>query len=276
MTFFRASAARCLRKIGPMSAGGFLLDWVCTAASVSGVFASLFTHDVAQRVAIRFGSRIHQRVVSSQARWINRASRLTGARHRVAGLEHVDWSKNYIVVMNHQSLLDISMASDFLETLAPRYVSKVELSRRIPGVSYNLRRGGSALIDRRAPAQAHAAITALACRVRDDGFTVVIFPEGTRSKTGAMKPFKPGGLRTLIQNAPGVPVLPITSYGGSRMFRRGLLPLQRNIELGFIIHPPASAPDPSDEDAFAGFVKGLEETIASALPEVDRRGEAAL
>jgi 1-acyl-sn-glycerol-3-phosphate acyltransferase len=257
-----------------MSARGFVLDWLGTAASVSGVFASLFAHDAAQRVAIRFGSRVHQRVVSSQARWINRSSRLAGARHTVRGLEHVDFRRNYIVVMNHQSLLDIAMASDFLEPLAPRYVSKAELARGIPGVSYNLRRGGSALIDRKDPAQAHAAIAEIGRRVREEGYTVVIFPEGTRSATGAMKPFKPGGLRTLLQNAPGVPVLPVTSYGGSRMFKKGLMPVQRNVELGFVVHAPVVPPDANDEGAFAAFVKDLEETIASALPEADRRGEA--
>jgi 1-acyl-sn-glycerol-3-phosphate acyltransferase len=257
-----------------MGRDALLLDWIGTAASVSGVFASLLTHDVAQRVALRFGARAHQRVVSSQARWINRAAMLSGARYRVVGMEHVDPRRNYIVVMNHQSLLDISMASDFLEALSPRYVSKAELGRRIPGVSYNLRHGGSALIERKNPEQARAAIVELARRVRDDGWTVVIFPEGTRSKTGAMKPFKQGGLRTLIAHAPGVPVLPITSYGGSRMFKKGLLPVQRNIELGFVIHPPMSAPDPTDEGAFAAFVKDLEATIASALPAEDRHAPA--
>lgn len=257
-----------------MSARGFILDWLGTGASVSGVFASLFAHDAAQRVAIRFGPRAHQRVVQSQAHWINIASRLTGARHVVRGLHHVDWSRNYIVVMNHQSLLDIAMASDFLGPLSPRYVSKAELGRGIPGVSYNLTHGGSALIDRKAPEQAHAVIAELGRRVREDGFTVVIFPEGTRSKTGAMKPFKPGGLRTLMQNAPGVPVLPVTSYGGSRMFEKGLAPLRRNVELGFVVHAPMTPPDAGDEGAFAAFVKDLEETIAGALPEADRRGEA--
>lgn len=260
--------------MAPMSVGGFLLDWLGTGASVSGVFVSLFTHDVAQRIAIRFGPGVHQRAVSSMARWINRSATLTGARFAVRGLEHVDERKNYIVVMNHQSLLDISMASDFLEPLFPRYVSKAELARGIPGVSYNLRRGGSALIDRKDPGQAHNAIADIGRRARDEGLTVVIFPEGTRSKTGAMKPFKPGGLRTLLQSAPGVPVLPVTSYGGSRMFRKGLTPVQRNIELGFVIHAPVAAPDVSDEGAFAAFVKDLEETIGSALPPEDQRGEA--
>jgi 1-acyl-sn-glycerol-3-phosphate acyltransferase len=173
--------------------------------------------------------------------------------------------------MNHQSLLDISMASDFLERLQPRYVSKIELAKGIPGVSYNLRCGGSALIDRKDPGQAHAVIADMGRRVREEHLSVVIFPEGTRSKTGAMKPFKPGGLRTLLEHARGVPVLPVTSYGGSRMFMKGLMPLQRNIELGFVVHPPVSAPDVDDAGAFAAFVKDLEETIASALPPVDRQ-----
>ncbi len=257
-----------------MSAGGFILDWLGTGASVGGVLLSLVTYDVAQRIAIRFGRHAHQRAVSSMARWINRASTLTGAHHAVRGLEHVDWSKNYIIVMNHQSLLDISMASDFLEPLEPRYISKKEIAKGVPGVSYNLQHGGSALIDRKDPGQAHAAIAEIGRRVREEGMTVVIFPEGTRSKTGAMKAFKAGGLRTLVQSAPGVPVLPITSYGGSRMFKKGLTPIQRNIELGFVVHPTVMAPDASDEGAFAAFVKDLEEIIASALPEVDRQAEA--
>lgn len=257
-----------------MSASGFVLDWLGTSASVSGVFVSLFAHDVLQRVAIRMSPEMHQRAVSSMARWINRSTTLTGARFAVRGQENVEPHKNYIVVMNHQSLLDISMASDFLELLAPRYVSKAELSRGIPGVSYNLRFGGSALIDRKAPEQAHAAIAELARRAREESLTVVIFPEGTRSRTGAMKPFKTGGLHTLLAGARGVPVLPVTSYGGSRIFKKGLTPVQRNIELGFVIHPAMTPPDMDDEGAFAAFVKALEATIASALPAEDRRGEA--
>jgi 1-acyl-sn-glycerol-3-phosphate acyltransferase len=249
------------------------LDWAGTVTSTSGVFLSLFAHDVLQRVAIRFGPRAHQVVVSSQGRWINRAAMLTGARFAVRGMEHVDPRKNYVVVMNHQSLLDISMAADFLGKLQPRYVSKVELGRGIPGVSYNLTRGGSALIDRRDPAQAHAEIERLGRRIREDGWSVVIFPEGTRSKSGALAPFKAGGLRTLLRQAPDVLILPVTSYGGSRMFKKGLTPIQRNVELGFVVHPPVKAPDVEDEAAFDAFMEDLTETIASALPPEDRRGE---
>ncbi len=243
------------------------LDWVATGATMSGVFAALFSFDVVQRVASRFGPHAQQRAVSHMARAINLATRLSGTRYRCEGLGHVDPKQNYIVVSNHQSLLDISQASEYLAALEPRYVSKIELARGVPGVSYNLSRGGSACIDRRDPAQARAAIEELGRRVRDDHWTVVIYPEGTRSRDGRMRPWKTGGLRTLLACAPGVPVLPITTSGGSRLFQYGMKPLVRGVPLVFRIHPPMAPPDAADDAAFDDFVRRCAAVIEGALPD---------
>jgi 1-acyl-sn-glycerol-3-phosphate acyltransferase len=250
------------------------LDWAATAASVGGVLTTLVTFDAVQRVAIRFGPHAHQRAVSHMARWMNRSALLSGTRYEVEGREHLTPGQSYIVVMNHQSLLDIAMASDFLEPLEPRYVSKIEIARGIPGVSYNLTRGGSACIDRGDSGQALSAIADLARRAKAEGFSVVIFPEGTRSKTGAMKPFRPAGLATLVKHAPGFPVLPVTSSGGSFLFRHNLRPIERNVTLGFRIHAPVTPPDPDDTAAFTAFLRALETTIAGALPPGDAQGDA--
>lgn len=251
-----------------------ILDWVATGASVTGVFASMITFEFIQRAAIRFGSHAQQRAATGMAWAINRSARLAGARFRVEGLENVEPGRPYIIVSNHQSIFDISMTSEFLGKLEPRYVSKREIGRGVPGVSFNLREGGSALIDRRDPAQAHAAIEQLSKRILAEGFSVVIFPEGTRSRTGAMRPFREAGLRTLMQHAPGVAVLPVTTSGGSRLFRNELKPVSRGVELVYRIHPPIMPPDPRDQEAFSAFVKSCAETIEGALPEADRQGRA--
>lgn len=237
------------------------LDWTATGAAAGGVFTSLAAFDVIQRAANVLGERAQQRAASGMAAAVNLSTRFAGTRMRVEGLERVDFSKNYIIVSNHQSLLDISMCSQFLWRLMPRYISKKELGRGIPGVSYNLTKGGSALIDRKDPAQAHGAIETIAGHVKNDGWTVVIFPEGTRSKTGEMRAWRDGGLRTLLKTAPGVAVLPVTSTGGSRMFAHDLKPIVRNVELVFHIHAPMLQAD-GDTDA---FIRKVEATIRSKL-----------
>lgn len=241
-------------------------DWFATGAAAASVFGSLIAYDLIQRAAWRVSPAAQQDAAAGMARAINASTRFAGARITVTGLGSVDQTRNYVVVCNHQSMLDISMLSQHLSVLHPRYVSKLELSRGVPGVSYNLRRGGSALIDRKDSAQARAAILELTRRIRDEKLTVVIFPEGTRSKTGAMKPFKVGGLRELVKGAPGVPILPVTSYGGSKLFSRSLKPIVRDVELGMVFHSPLEAPPADDELAFTGFVKELEGVIASGLP----------
>jgi 1-acyl-sn-glycerol-3-phosphate acyltransferase len=246
------------------------LDWGATGAVAGGFLAALASFEVIMRVAALGGDEAHQAAASGMARACNRAVRLAGARFRATGLENVAPGQNYVIVSNHQSMLDITMASEFLAALQPRYVSKRELARGFPGVSYNLRRGGSALIDRKDPAQAHAEIARLGAKIRDAGWSVVIFPEGTRSKTGAMRPFRSGGLRTLLREAGPVPILPVTTSGGSRLFARELRPIVRGVELTFQVHAPVSAPDPEDLEGFEAFVARLAATIGAALPAADR------
>ena len=80
-----------------------------------------------------------------------------------------------------------------------KFVSKQELGRGIPCVSYNLRHGGSVLIDRKNPRQALPAMLNFAEYIEKTKRAAVIFPEGTRSKDGRPKPFKTKGLEVLLK-----------------------------------------------------------------------------
>lgn len=243
-------------------------DWVATGAALTASFGVMTVFEGVQRVALaRGGISAQQRAASDLGHWMNRVtSWATGAAFRQEGVEHLVPGQNYIIVSNHQSLFDITMASDFLREWQPRYISKKELESNIPGVSFNLRTGGSALIERKNPEQAHRVISDLGKRIARDHLTVVIYIEGTRSKTGQMGKFKPGGLRTLLREARGVPVVPVTVSGGSELLKNAMRPLTRNVQLSFKVHPPVAPPDPENEEAFLAFVDELQKTIEGALP----------
>lgn len=243
------------------------LDWVATVTSTTGVLSSLVTFDLVQRVAARHSLAAQQRAATAMAWTVNRAFRLTGGGTSAEGTHHAVPGRPYIIVANHQSMFDISLISEHLAHLQPRYVSKRENARGVPGVSYNLRKGGSALIDRKNPEQSRVAIADVAKRMRRDGFSVVIFPEGTRTRTGAMKPFREGGLRTLVENAPGVEVLPVTTNGGWRVFQKNLQPVVRDVDMHLKVHAPVLPADPSDAEGFRAFLRRIEEIIRGGLPE---------
>ncbi len=82
-----------------------------------------------------------------------------------------------IFVSNHQSMHDISPLSCFLRKYHPKFVSKIELGKGIPSVSYNLRHGGSVLINRNDPRQSLTAIKEFGTYIEQNNYSAVIFPE---------------------------------------------------------------------------------------------------
>ena len=195
-----------------------------------------------------FGYDAHRISVAYMNWFLIRTAHILGTTFRFEGMENIPENKPLIIVANHQSLHDITSILWFLRKTHPKFISKIELGKGIPSVSYNLRHGGSALIDRKDPKQALPAIKKVAELVNKHNYAVVIFPEGTRSKTGVPKPFASSGLKMLYKFAPNAYFLPITINNSWKMTKFGQFPLGLGANLEFQIHAPLKASDYSFEE----------------------------
>ena len=195
-----------------------------------------------------FGYDAHRISVAYMNWFLIRTAHILGTTFRFEGMENIPENKPLIIVANHQSLHDITSILWFLRKTHPKFISKIELGKGIPSVSYNLRHGGSALIDRKDPKQALPAIKKVAELVNKHNYAVVIFPEGTRSKTGIPKPFASSGLKMLYKFAPDAYFLPVTINNSWKMTKFGQFPLGLGANLEFQIHAPLKASDYSFEE----------------------------
>jgi len=130
-------------------------------------------------------------------------------RFRVAGIMPADPRRPYVVVSNHESFVDILLISHLPWEM--KWLSKAELFR-IPFLGWLLRLAGDIPIQRGFGPSAIEAI-ARCRRALGDRVSVMIFPEGTRSNTADLLPFKDGAFRLAIDA--GVPILPLVVHGTS-------------------------------------------------------------
>lgn len=119
----------------------------------------------------------------------------------------------FMIVSNHQSLADIPALAQVFPWHGVRFVAKRELGRGILYVSRNLRLGESALVSRTKDfSQGQEALRRLAA-LSEEGICPVIFPEGTRSRSGQVRDFYNGAVRVILERHP-MPVLSVAVDGG--------------------------------------------------------------
>lgn len=185
----------------------------------------------------------------------------TFSSSKVENLDLIPEGKPLIFVSNHQSLFDIMGFVWFFRKFHPKFVSKIELGKHIPSISYNLNHGGSVLIDRKNPKQALPAIKKLGEYIETNSRSAVIFPEGTRSKTGKPKRFSPNGLKILCKYAPSAYVVPVTINDSWKMFQYGSFPLGLGNRLTFTVHPPLKV----SEYDFETLLEKSEQAVVSGI-----------
>jgi 1-acyl-sn-glycerol-3-phosphate acyltransferase len=215
-----------------------------------------------QRLARLFGRRPQEVMAGLLQASLMAALRICGTRYAVERAPGVRPATGYLVIANHQSMFDIVILGGLLFSNFPKYVAKKELARFIPSISYNLREGGHAIIDRGNRGQAVRAIEELGARAQARGVSVVIYPEGTRARAGEMKAFKPAGTLALLAAAPDLAVVPVAIDGSWRLLRYGFRPVPFGTRVRVHIGEPIPRAPGEDKEA---LLKRAEDEIRATL-----------
>lgn len=185
-----------------------------------------------------FGYKTHGMSVALLNLSLMRSTHFLGTKYAFNNPHSIPTNTPVIFVLNHQSMYDIPPIIWFLRKHHPKFVSKIELGKGIPSVSYNLRHGGSALIDRNDARQALTEIAKLGKYIEEHNRSAVIFPEGTRSRNGHPKKFQPTGLKVLMKQSPSALIVPISLNNSWKMLRYGKFPNGVGSHITFDIHKP--------------------------------------
>jgi len=175
---------------------------------------------------------------------------ILGSIPRFKGFEKLPNGKPLIIVSNHQSHYDIPPIVVGFRKHYPKFISKIELGKGIPSISYNLRKGGSALIDRKNRSQAIKEIIKLGRQIEKNNYSASIFPEGTRGKNGKVKTFKVGGIETLLKTAPSAIVVPFAIKGNDLLQRNGF-PMGVGVKLRYTVLDPIDRENKTAEEITA-------------------------
>lgn len=167
-----------------------------------------------------------------------RCTNILGTTYRFTNTYALPNDRPLIIVTNHQSMYDIPPLIWYMRKHHPKFVSKKELGKGIPSVSFNLKYGGSALIDRKDGKSALLEIGKLGDYIERYNRSAVIFPEGTRSRDGHPKPFKPMGLKMLLKKAPSALIVPISINNSWKLVRYGKFPMGLGAKITFDVHRP--------------------------------------
>lgn len=167
-----------------------------------------------------------------------------------------------LFISNHQSAFDIPGLIYFFRKHHGKFVSKIELSRaKIPSISFNLKYGGAANIDRKNPTKAKAEIAKLAANMQNKKWSAFLFPEGTRAKDGKMSEFKIGGIETFINAIPDLLIVPVAINGTYQVAGKGAFPLRPFYRMTWEVLSPI---EPSGKE-ITSLVKSAENAIREHL-----------
>lgn len=155
------------------------------------------------------------------SRWARTLVKLAGGKINVTGEENLPVDEAVVFVSNHQGNFDIPILMGYINK-PKAFIAKIE-TKKLPLVSTWMKHMKCVFMDRKDIRQSVQAINEGADLLKQ-GYSMVIFPEGTRSKGEAMGEFKQGSFK--LATKAGVPIVPVAIKGSYRMME----------EKGFIRH----------------------------------------
>ncbi|HEY7372950.1 MAG TPA: lysophospholipid acyltransferase family protein [Polyangia bacterium] len=191
-----------------------------------------------------------------------------GVKVEVTMRARLEPGRPYVFVANHASMVDIWAV--FVTIPASfRFIAKKQLAR-IPLFGWAMTAGRFIFIDRQNPLAARRSIDEAARRIRS-GQSVVIFPEGTRTRTGRLLPFKKGGFHLAIDS--GAAIVPVAIRGSHAAMPRGSALIRAGTVAVEVDEPiPTTGMTTADRDALIEKVRGR---IAAMLGEPIEAPDAA-
>jgi len=171
--------------------------------------------------------------------WSRLILRTTGVDVEVQGLERLTHGRTYVFVANHQSIYDIPILFWSLP-FQLRIIAKESLGR-FPFLGWHLRRTGHLLVNRARPDR--TAIFSWASALVSRALSLIVFPEGTRSRDGRVGRFKGGSFYLALEA--GLPVVPLSVIGSRHVMRKGRLATYPG-HVRLVVH------EPIDTSALAG------------------------
>ena len=236
------------------------VQFLRTALAMSWSMLSLVVFIPLALLALPFDRRQRVHDVCSIL-WARGILALVGARLVVRGAEHVSRDERYIIVANHQSVLDAMAMVAALQPLTSVRMVARRGAFNIPLIGWAMRLFGHISVD---PRSIRASLPGLqqAQQAAARRGSTVFFPEGTRSADGKMRPFHNSAFH--IASRAGVRVLPVTLVGSFDILPRHLNMAVRRGEIQVLIHPPMG-PLEQTHDAVLAASEACHRIIESAL-----------
>lgn len=153
--------------------------------------------------------------------WARSLLKLSGCEIEVIGKENIPKDKNVLFVSNHQGNFDIPILLAHIEK-PKAFIAKKELEK-LPLVNRWMKAMNCIFMDRKSPRESIKSILT-GIELLKDGYSLVLFPEGTRSEDGKLREFKPGGLKLATKSK--VPIIPVTINGSKDIMKKGSLSIR--------------------------------------------------